>query len=79
MSGMPSLRDLRNLAGLTQAETAENVGLTVDDIDNMEASDIDDLGQDDIDIYYEAIGLDPDDPDECFGHEEEHDDDEVGS
>lgn len=65
MSRMPSLRDLRERAGLTQAEAAENVGLSADDIHEMETTDIDDLGRD-LDLYFEAIGFDPEDPDDCF-------------
>lgn len=75
---MPSLRNLRERAGLTRAEAAENVGLAVDDIVDMETSDIDDLGQDDVDMYFEAIGFDPEDPDECFVDEDDDDDDDEG-
>lgn len=70
MSRMPSLRALRERAGLTQAEAAENVGLTADDVAEMETTDIDDLGQD-LDLYFEAIGFDPEDPDDCFVNEDD--------
>jgi transcriptional regulator with XRE-family HTH domain len=78
VSRLPTLRDLRERAGITQAEAAANIGMDVDVIVEMETSDIDELGQD-LDLYFEAIGFDPDDPDEQFFDVDEDDEDEEAA
>ena len=74
MSRTPTLSDLREAAGITQAQAAANIGMTVDDIQDMEATNIDEL--DCLDLYYQAVEWDPDDPDDRFDDIGEDDEDE---